>query len=100
MPIDIVIDLGKDENLTGFKYLPSQTQWAGGVITLYNFFVSEDNNKWTIVSEGEFSNIQNNPVWQIKNFTPVKTRYVKLQALRNAWYNDDARYAELDIITE
>ncbi len=100
MPIDIVIDSGKEEKLTGFKYLPSQARWAGGVITRYKFFVSEDNKKWNLVSEGEFSNIQNNPVWQSKNFEPVKVRFIKLQALKNAWNNQDARYAELDVITE
>jgi alpha-L-fucosidase len=100
MPFDIEIDLGKIENLIGFKYLPSQAPWAGGYITLYKFFVSQDNKNWTLVNEGEFSNIQNNPVWQIKNFRSVKARFIKLQALKNAWNNLDARYSELDVITD
>ena len=100
MPIDLVIDFGKDENLIGFKYLPSQTQWAGGVITNYKFFVSLDNKEWKLVSDGEFSNINNNPVWQTKKFEPVKARFMKLQALKNAWNNQDARYGEVDVITK
>jgi len=99
MPIDLVVDLGKEENLIGFKYLPSQTQWAGGVITLYKFYVSKNQKDWEMVSEGEFSNINNNPVWQTKNFEKVKARFIKFQAIRNAWWNNDARYAEIDIVT-
>lgn len=100
MPVDLVVDLGKEENLAGFKYLPGQAQWAGGVITNYKFFVSSNKEVWFLVSEGEFSNIQNNPLWQIKNFNPIKGRYIKFQALKNASDNQEARYAELDVITK
>ena len=51
------------------------------------------------MSKGEFSNIKNNPLWQIKNFPPVNARYIKLQALRNASGDDIAGYAEIDVIT-
>lgn len=100
MPVDIVIDLGKVENLKGFKYLPSQNQWAGGVISNYKFFVSHDTTNWKLVSEGEFPNIKNNPVVQIKNFDSAKARYIRLQALKDTRNNQEAGYAELDIITE
>jgi alpha-L-fucosidase len=98
MPIDIVIDLGKVENLSGFRYLPDQEQ-HNGIITNYQFFVSQDNAQWKLVDEGEFSNIKNNPLWQIKKFEPVRTRYIKLRALRNTRNNDAAGYAELDVMT-
>ncbi|NII29743.1 alpha-L-fucosidase [Pseudoflavitalea sp. X16] len=98
MPIDIVIDLGKVENLSGFRYLPDQEQ-NNGIITNYQFFVSQDNAQWKLVDEGEFSNIKNNPLWQIKKFEPVRARYIKLRALRNTQNNDAAGYAELDVMT-
>ncbi|MEO5681272.1 MAG: alpha-L-fucosidase [Chitinophagaceae bacterium] len=99
MPVDIAIDFGKEENLAGFKYLPGQGS-TKGIITLYKFFVSQNNIDWNLVNEGEFSNIQNNPLWQVKNFKPVKARYIKLQALKNTENDQAAGYGELDVITE
>ena len=96
MPIDLVVDLGKTENLTGFKYLPAR---RGGVISHYQFFVSPDNKKWILVNEGEFSNIQNNPVIQEKSFPAVEARYIKFTALRNTRNNDAAGYAIFDVMT-
>jgi len=100
MPIDLVIDLGNNFNVSGFKYLPDQNKWSSGIITNYQFSVSVDNKVWKMVSEGEFSNIKNNPVWQIRNFSPVKARFIKITALKNTSNDDVAGYAEVDVITE
>ncbi|WP_373548973.1 alpha-L-fucosidase [Haliscomenobacter sp.] len=100
MPVELVIDLGKQENLTGFRYLPDQNWWAdGSIITQYQFFVAEDNQAWELVSEGEFANIKNNPFWQTKSFNPIKGRYIKLKALQNV-QTTASGYAEIDVITE
>ena len=66
LPADLVIDLGSVLNLSGFRYLPDQGLWNPGIITTYQFFVSQDNNDWKMVNEGEFANIKNNPLWQTK----------------------------------
>jgi alpha-L-fucosidase len=100
MPVDLVIDLGKVENVSGFRYLPDQHWWGSGIITNYSFFVSTDGENWKQVDTGEFSNIKNNPVWQIKTFDAEKVRYIKLRALRNTQDNDAVGYAEVDIITD
>jgi alpha-L-fucosidase len=100
MPIDLVIDLGSKQKLSGFEYLPDQNKWSSGIITTYQFYVSEDHKKWKLVDDGEFSNIKNNPVWQIKNFKPETARYIKLRALKNTFGDDVAGYAEIDVITE
>ena len=99
MPIDLVIDLGTEQNLCGFKYLPDQMR-ATGYISNYQFYVSKDNSDWKLVDEGEFGNINNNPLVQIKKFTAVKARYIKLRALKNTRGNDDVGYAEVDVITQ
>jgi alpha-L-fucosidase len=99
LPVDLVIDLGSEKTLTGFKYFPDQGMWGPGVIADYEFYVSPDNTEWTQVSKGEFSNIKNNRVWQTKNFAPTKGRYIKLRALRNTDGNNDVGYAEVDVIT-
>jgi len=100
LPADLVIDLGKEENLTGFRYYPDQTMWGPGIITNYQFYVSDDNKEWKLVDEGEFSNIKNNPLWQIKRFAAAKGRYIKLRALKNTNDNDSTGYAEIDVITK
>lgn len=99
LPADLIIDMGREENLTGFRYLPHQTPWGPGIITHYQFYVSNDNKEWKLISEGEFSNIKNNPLWQTKKFSKVKARYIKLTALSNAEGNTNIGYAELDVIT-
>jgi alpha-L-fucosidase len=98
MPIDLIIDLGNEQNLTGFRYLPDQTRGVG-IITNYQFYVSQDNNEWKLVDEGEFGNIKNNPLWQTKKFAAVKARYIQLRALRNTQDNNAVGYAEVDVIT-
>ena len=100
MPVDLVIDLGKEESLTGFRYLPDQNIWNPAIITKYQFFVSKDNIEWKLAGEGEFSNIKNNPIWQTKKFAIEKARYIKLRALKNTEGNDNIGYAEVDVITE
>ena len=100
LPADLVIDLGSILNLSGFRYLPDQGMWGPGIITNYQFSVSQDNQEWKMVSEGEFPNIKNNPLWQTKNFDSVKARYIKLVALKNTEGNNNLGYAEVDVITE
>ena len=99
MPVDLVIDLGIEQNLCGFRYLPDQMR-ATGYISNYQFYVSKDNSDWKLVDEGEFANINNNPLVQIKKFAAVKARYIKLRALKNTRGNDDVGYAEIDVITQ
>ncbi|MGZ4017368.1 MAG: discoidin domain-containing protein, partial [Mucilaginibacter sp.] len=100
MPVDLMIDLGKEESLSGFRYLPDQGQWGPGIISGYEFYVSENNADWTLASKGEFPNIKNNPLWQTIKFAAKKARYIKLRAVKNTENNDETGYAEVDIITE
>jgi alpha-L-fucosidase len=39
-------------------------------------------------------------LWQVKKFVAVQARYIKLRALHNTQGNDDAGYAEIDVITD
>jgi alpha-L-fucosidase len=101
VPIDLIIDLGKIETISGFRYLPDQHWWAEtSIITQYQFFISENNLDWKLVSEGEFSNIKNNPTWQVNVFNPLTARYIKLKALKTVGKNNNAGIAEIDIITK
>jgi alpha-L-fucosidase len=99
MPIDLVIDLGKEETLTGFSYLPGQNIWNPGFIATYEFYISNDNADWKLISKGEFANIKNNPLRQVKKCEKVNGRYIKLRAVSNTQANDATGYAEIDILT-
>ncbi len=99
IPMDLIIDLGRKYELTGFKYLPDQNRWSSGIISNYEFYVSNDNVEWEKVDQGEFSNIKNNPVWQIKKFPAIQARFIKLKALKNVVGDNVAGYAEIDVIT-
>ena len=100
MPVDLVIDLGSRQDLCGFRYLPGQNLWNPGIISRFEFYISNDGIDWKIAAQGEFSNIKNNPIWQVKKFAPENVRYIKLRALANTTGNDHTGYAEVDVITD
>jgi len=101
LPVDFVVDLGEQLNIKGFTYLPDQRRGEPGIIFNYAFYVSKDGKNWgSPVSKGEFSNIQNSPVLQEKDFKSVRGRYIKLRALSSAEENGRVGVAELDVITE
>ncbi len=101
LPVDIIVDTGELNRISGFTYLPEQSRWSPGIIFNYEFFVSRNGTEWgDPVSEGEFSNIRNSPVWQEKRFEPVNGRYIKLRAVSAAEENGRIGIAELDIITD
>jgi len=100
-PVDFIIDLGEEVNCKGFKYLPDQRRGDPGIIFNYEFYLSKDGKNWgNPVSAGEFSNIQNSPVWQVREFNSVKCRFVKLRALSPAEENGPVGIAEFEIITQ
>jgi alpha-L-fucosidase len=76
-----------------------QNIWNPGIISNYEFYISNDNAEWKLADAGEFSNIKNNPLWRAKRFSPVKARYIKFRGLRNIDGNDEIGYAEVDVIT-
>jgi|GEM_PF-6903140 len=71
--------------------------WGTGIITEYQFLVSADNKGWKLVSEGEFSNIKNNPLFQTKI---LNARFTKFRALKNTKNNNNTGYAEIGIISK
>ncbi|MDD4990898.1 MAG: alpha-L-fucosidase [Paludibacter sp.] len=100
MPVDLVIDLGNNITICGFNYLPDQHKKSAGIITSYEFYVSDNQADWKLIDKGEFANIKNNPILQVKTFAPVKARYMKLCALKNTTGDHVAGYAEVGVMTE
>lgn len=97
---DVLIDLGEIVSLKGFSYLPDQSRDLEGIVTSYELFTSVDKKKWKKTSAGEFSNIENNPMKQLKFFTKRPTRYIKFKAIHKLNQSKSIGIAEFDIITD
>ncbi len=78
----LAIDLGQSVTLAAFTYAPLNETAKPTMAFRYKFFVSENGKQWKEVpTNGEFSNIMHNPLPQTVAFkTPVKARYIKLDA--------------------
>ena len=77
----ITIDMGSTKTFSGFTYLPSR-RGKEGLILAYRIETSIDGQSWKVLSEGEFSNIENNPIRQMVPTPTVSARYVRLVATR------------------
>lgn len=94
-----VVDLGNEQDITSFTYLPDQSEYAKGMIADYELYVGTSPAAITRkVASGEFSNIKNNPIEQIISFTPVKARYVKLVAKRLVEENTNVGIANFAVL--
>jgi alpha-L-fucosidase len=81
IPFSMVIDLGKNQTISGFYYEPLKDKQLGN-IEKYSIYVSQDGNTWgEPISKGEFANIANNPILQKITFTQkVQGKFVKFTA--------------------
>lgn len=83
LPHQITVDLGKDQTIKGFTYLPRQDKKADGIVDKYEFSISSDGIQWLQVAEGEFSNIAANPLKQkVVLQKEYQARYVRFTAKR------------------
>ncbi|AKD54227.1 alpha-L-fucosidase [Spirosoma radiotolerans] len=101
-PASVILDLGETLPLRGFTYLPRQDGKKEGIVYRYVASVSQDGKTWSApVSQGTFSNINNNPVIQSVRFDQVQSgRYLKFDALETTAGNDaTVSIAELGVLT-
>jgi len=98
LPQEITIDMGSIISINGFTYVPQQVGNNLNLISNYEFYTSEDNVKWTLESEGEFSNIKNNPIEQIKTFKKALARYIRFVARSAVGKGSTVSIAEINVI--
>ena len=95
---EVIIDLGRETEVSTLLYLPDQSEGRKGLIHTYALSVCDANGKeLRLIKNGEFSNIQNNPVLQTISFPTTKTRYIKLKAARMVVEGEAMGIAELGI---
>ena len=95
----LTIDLGSTMDIAGLCYAPP-TEGSEGTIFLYNAYVSEDGKWWKqCVTEGEFSNIKNNPIPYYVNFgESYHARYLRIEPLREIDNRDVTAIGEIGVL--
>ena len=95
---ELLIDLGRETKVSMLMYLPDQSENRHGLIHSYTLAACKaDGTDEHVLSSGEFSNIQNNPVLQTITFEPATTRYLKLKADRMVNDGEQIGVAELGV---
>lgn len=95
---ELIVDLGRDTKVSTLMYLPDQSENRHGLIHSYTLAACKaDGTDEHVLSSGEFSNIQNNPVLQTITFEPTTTRYLKLKADRMVNDGEQIGVAELGV---
>ena len=92
---ELKIQISESMNISGFRYTPNQRRDANDYIIAYQLYI--DDKK---VSEGEFSNVVNNPVMKEVRFPSVKGRKISFIAKRVMDKSAFAGVGEFSIITE
>ena len=68
-----MLNLGEEQTVASFHYLPDQSEYNKGLISGYEISVGTDANAINnVVTKGEFSNIKHNPILQLGLFHPCK----------------------------
>ncbi|MFI1744235.1 alpha-L-fucosidase [Thalassobellus sediminis] len=98
LPQEIIINMGSIIKIKGFSYFPQQVGGNLNLISNYSFYTSIDNKNWKKQSEGEFSNIKNNPIEQIKTFNTTNTRYIRFVAKSKVGNGNNISIGEISII--
>ncbi|MEZ0130659.1 discoidin domain-containing protein, partial [Flavobacterium sp. LBUM151] len=98
LPQEVAIDMGAVLKITGFTYVPQQVGNNLNLISKYEFYTSLDNVKWTLQSDGEFSNIKNNPIEQIKTFAETKARYLHFVAKSAEGKGQTVSISEINVV--
>jgi len=96
MPHHLVIDLGREIELSGIRYLPRQDLAAGRVADC-EVYASNDPKSWG--DAAATVRWENNDQWQTLSFKkPVKARYLKLLIKSEVNDHPFSSIAELDIV--
>lgn len=101
-PHHITVDMGEIVEIEGFYYIPRKDDNKSGTIAKYSFGISTNGTKWkTIIPNGEFANIANNPIPQEVRFNQTySARFFKFTSHEGAFDEDWVSVAEIGIINK
>ena len=93
----VTLDLGKNQSIKAFFYLPDQQPKPKGLAANYALYAGQSLTEMQLITTGEFSNIQNNPILQSVYFAPRDARYVRLVATRMVKDGEPLGFSKLAI---
>ncbi|EGJ99883.1 alpha-L-fucosidase [Dysgonomonas gadei] len=95
-----IIEMDRESLIRGFKFTPD-ISGEKGTIQRYNCYYSFNGMEWkTVISNGIFNNIKNNPMTQEVSFpTAVRAKFIKIEPIVLTESNDNEyTYCTIDII--
>ncbi|GGZ24988.1 hypothetical protein GCM10007049_16800 [Echinicola pacifica] len=96
----IAIKLPQKVSISGFTYSPPVMD-KEGMIEKGMIYSSQDGEKWTLIESFELGNLINDPEKRTIHFQkPVKTRYLKIEAIRIAGGHSHAAIAEIGLLVD
>lgn len=100
-PHTLEVDLGLEQDVYGFTYLPRTDGHISGAILRYDLLVSRSGTDWEpLIEDGEFGNIANNPVEQYVWFdAPRRVRYIAIRSRAEVKGDGWVSMAEFGILT-
>lgn len=96
--MDVIIDFSELKDIKRIKWTPDQARWARGIVSQYEFSVSDNGIDWSDpVAKGEFGNIVNNPIEQeIELLNGARGRYIRFRAIKTVADQPMIGISELD----
>lgn len=93
----ITINLGKEQEITGFAYTP-QTENSQGMIQQGTIKRSNNGKDWQTVEQFNFGNLINDPTKRHHHLKQsIKTQYIQIEVTQTAANTPIATAAELDL---
>lgn len=95
---DIVIDLGSEKMANTFHYMPDQSEYNKGLVHDFELWTCDaEGNPSFLIRQGEFSNIEHNPILQSIFFAPTKTRHLLFRAVKMVKDGEPVGYSKLGV---
>lgn len=91
----IKIEYKEEQNISGFRYMPSQSRDASRHIVDFEFYIDGK-----LVKSGAFGNIKNNPIEQVIRFESIKGKTICFVPKSNTDNSRNCGIAEFSVITE
>lgn len=95
---DVILDLGTERAVNAFHYMPDQSEYNKGLVHDYELWTCDENGKpLFLIRQGEFSNIEHNPLLQSIFFAPTKAHYLLFRAVKMVKENESIDYDKLGV---
>ena len=97
-PHEIQINLGANQAMNGFRYLPRQDEWLSGSVGQFEFYVSADGVNWgTPVASGSFPCTHD--LKEVR-FAAASGQYIRFRGLTDSNGGPYMSVAELELIQD